>query len=129
MPDRIELFNSLVEEFKRELDRRLDEFERRCQRELEKRIRMQTVEELKKDLMSLARLAVPTKDNLQDYLRLLRAVEEVERQDRVESSTKMTVQSFGFTGREDAVILFATIGKAYEELKRNKALALDLIQS
>ncbi|RLI71603.1 hypothetical protein DRO97_09725, partial [Archaeoglobales archaeon] len=68
MPDYIKI-HTLVEEFRRDLMKQLEEFEMETVREVEKRVEKRATQEYRSNIKSITKLAMLRKDNVENFIR------------------------------------------------------------
>ncbi|RLI76529.1 hypothetical protein DRP05_12770 [Archaeoglobales archaeon] len=130
MPDYIKI-HTLVEEFRRDLMKQLEEFEMETVREVEKRVEKRATQEYRSNIKSITKLAMLRKDNVENFIRLVKAIEAIEnRKGEIDSSFKQDLKSrLGFNDWQvEALIDFVQIGRAYEQLKLNKEKVLEHLE-
>jgi len=124
---------AVIVEFQRQLFQEIDKYSESLQRELTERIRKQVERDREQEFSAVFRkLSNLDKKNVQDFLRLVKALEAIEKaisHGRLKSQDEMRIKNeYDLTTLElECLQEIATIGRLYEKIKENKARVIDFL--
>lgn len=124
---------AVIVEFQRQLFQEIDKYSESLQRELTERIRKQVERDRELEFSAVFRkLSNLDKKNVQDFLRLVKALEAIEKaisHGRLKSQDEMRIKNeYDLTTLELKCLQeIATIGRLYEKIKENKARVIDFL--
>jgi len=129
MPDLVEV-HAIVENFRRDLLEKLQSFLDEIEREVYEKARKRVLYEREREIKEIAKLATLKQGNVKDYLRILKAVEEIESKRGIDQGFKNELASkYGlYNFQVELLIELVRIGRIYKMLKENKEKVLDYLE-